>query len=421
MRRVIKFGGTSIATPELVRNAAEHVARLVQFGEQVAVVVSAPGDMTSRLLDAMYRASENAADFADSSAFASLGEEQSVHLMCAALRSYGIGAHGFLPRNAETWPIIADCEDFSPMSTAKVNEERPFTVRAQQTQGRFRRYVLPHLRVGSVPVIAGFFVMDGMDRVMAMGRGGSDITAFLVGNYVNADEVVIVTDVQGVLSADPRLAQNPRVLEELSLHDLAVITSAGARVVHPRSLEFKNEHMRVRLLDYRELDRLEETGTSVLGRSETTLYRNPHELSTLVLVGELSDPAEVHRLLLDLMNQQGVKPAGTSTSQRFICIYLPSSVAEATYAKLHEELVSRLPENTSLSLRGGVGELRLRSAKFLDEPGVLAEVTGVLGNARINIIEMITALTDISVFIDQKDMDRAEELLSRVLEQYTGQ
>jgi aspartate kinase len=420
LRRVIKFGGTSVATPQLVREAATHVARLVELGEQIALVVSAPGNATSELLSAIYDATDNSASFEDLCQFAALGESHSVLLMASALRSLGVVPQPFLPRSAEDWPIVADVDDSSPLSTGKVNEERPFTLRAQETASRFRRFVLPHLRVGSVPVIAGFFALDSSERVVALGRGGSDITAFITAAHISADEVVIVTDVAGVLSADPRLAANPRLLSELSLSELEVITSAGSRVLHPRALQFRTEQLKVRLMDYRELDRLEDTGTSVIGKSETTLFRNPDELSMLTLVGEVADPAALHGLITAWLAEHGHRPAGTSTSTRFICIYLPTAVAEQAYAGLHDTLVAQFPELTNISLRGQLGELRLRSGKFLDQPGVLAEVTGVLANARVNIIEMITGLTDIALFIDHKDMDRAETLLARVIEHYAG-
>lgn len=421
MRRVIKFGGTSIATPELVREAARHVARLVEYGEQIAVVVSAPGNATSELLSAMARASENSAEFADACLFAALGEEHSVHLMAAALRSFAIAAQPFLPRNAETWPIVADIEDTSPLAQAKVNEERPFRLRTQPTASRFRRFILPVLRVGTVPVISGFFAVDSSDQVVALGRGGSDISAFIVASQINADEVVIVTDVKGVMSADPRLAENPRLLQELSLADLEMISGAGARVLHPRALEFMTEHLRVRLLDYRELDQLEETGTSVFGRSETALLRNPDELAMLTLVGDLGTLEGLQGILLNWLDEARLKPAAASMSPQFICYYLPSKVADESYGRLHTLLAQAGIDLTSLSLRGGVGELRLRSAKFIEQPGALAEITGVLANARVNIVEMITGLTDISVFVDYRNLDRAEMLLRRVLEHYARQ
>jgi aspartate kinase len=420
VRRVVKFGGTSLASPELVREAARHIGRVVELGEQVAVVVSAPGNTTSELLSAIGAASDRKAAFAETCAFAALGEEQSVHLMCAALRSIGVNAVAFLPREKESWPIIADSEDNSPLASGKVNEERPFRLRSQQTVSRFNRFVLPLMRVGSVPVISGFFAVDSAERVISLGRGGSDISAFIVGANVAADEVDIVTDVKGVLSADPRLADQPRLLKELSLEDLHIISGAGARVLHPRALDFKTPNMVVRILDYRELDALDSTGTSVLGASETTLYRNPEELSMLTLVGEVVEKARLQAELVAWLNEHNYPLAAASLSIRFTCIYVPSAIAEEAYGTLHDRLVEKFPELLNVSMRGNIGELRLRSAKFLDQPGILAEVTGVLANSRINIIEMVTGLTDISVFIAHTDLERAEALLSRVLEHYAG-
>ncbi|MBN2082843.1 ACT domain-containing protein [bacterium] len=420
MRRVIKFGGTSLATPELVREGARHVARLVEYGEQIAVVVSAPGNATSELLTAIYAVSDQHVDFPRTCEFAALGEEQSVHMMVAALRSFGVNAQPFIPRQTESWPIIADLEDNSPLATAKINEERPFNLRTQQTVSRFRRFVLPHLRVGTVPVISGFFAVDSAEHVVALGRGGSDITAFITATQISADEVAIVTDVQGVLSADPRLAENPRLLTELTIEDLEAISAAGARVLHPRALNFMTPALKVRLLDYRELEQLEESGTSVLGMSRAALFRNPAELSMLSLVGDLAAWNGLSALLAEWLGALDGEPAGVSITPRFACIYLPSATVEPAYAELHKQLGEGPAKLKNLSLKGGIGELRLSSGRFIDEPGVLSEITGVLANAKINIIEIITSLSDISVFVAQDDMDKAEQLLGRVLERLAG-
>ena len=403
------------------------MARLVEYGEQIAVVVSAPGNTTTELLNAFYEAALDesgmpsaSAGFAETCAFAALGEEQSVHLMTAALRSLGVSAQPFLPRQADSWPIIADVEDMSPLATAKVNEERPFRLRSQQTVSRFSRFVLPGLRVGTVPVVSGFFAVDSAERVVALGRGGSDITAFIVATHINADEVVIVTDVRGVLSADPRLAEDPRLLEELTLEDLAAISSAGARVLHPRALKYRSDHLHVRLIDYRELDRLEESGTSVFGKSETTLYRNPQELSVLSVVGDVTELTQLLGAVLCWVRDNRLPLSASITGKRFICLYLPTEVAEGALGSLHNTLRECFPQFTNLSLRGNIGELRLRGSRFVDEPGVLAEITGVLANARINVVELVTSLTDISLYITFSQLDQAETLLRRVVERYAG-
>ena len=362
------------------------------------------------------------AGFAETCAFAALGEEQSVHLMTAALRSFGASAQPFLPRQADTWPIIADVEDMSPLATAKVNEERPFRLRTQQTVSRFSRFVLPGLRVGTVPVISGFFAVDSAERVVALGRGGSDITAFIVATQINADEVVIVTDVQGVLSADPRLAENPRLLEELTLEDLEVISSAGARVLHPRALKYK------RRPPARAADGLPRSwtgwrirGTSVLGKSETTLYRNPQELSVLTVVGEHEEqsPPAGHGAALGRSQPPAV---GGQHHRQALHLPVPADADRGTRAgqPACQPCANSFPGFTNLSLRGGIGELRLRGSKFVDEPGVLAEVTSILANARITIAELITSLTDISIFVSFSQLDQAETLLRRVVERFAG-
>ena len=404
----------------MVRDAATQLARLVQYGEQIVVVVSAPGNATSELLEAINHASQDQASFQECCDFAALGEEKSVRLMVAALKSLGCSALGFVPGNTEIWPIVGECEDESPLAQDKITEERPFILRSQQTLSRFRRFVLPHLRVGTIPVIAGFFAVNSAQHIVALGRGGSDITAFIVATQVSADEVVIVTDVKGVLSGDPRLANNPKLLEELSIEDMQVISTTGSRVLHPRALKYRGDNLRVRLLDYRELDRLENSGTSVLGKSETTLFERPEELSMITLVGDIGSFSDLDELLLRWRKENQIQQVATSRSHRFACFYLPSSGAEAAYSQLHALLNEHdLPEH-NLSIRGGVGELRLRSAKFIEEPGVLAEVTGVLANARINIIEAITGMTDISVFINYSELGKAAALLRRVLDHFAG-
>lgn len=418
MRRVVKFGGTSIATPELTLAAAQHVARLLELGEQVAVVVSAPGNATDLLLQAIYGASQNSAGFNEVCEYAALGEEQSVRLMCAALRSFGAQAQPFLPRNLATWPIIAELDDKSPLAAAKINEDRPFSLDQERTSGLFQRHVLPPMRTGTVPVISGFFAVDNAQRVVALGRGGSDITAFIVGREVGADEVVVVTDVQGVLSADPKLAANPQFVDTLTLSELEMISNAGARVIHPRALRFASASQHVRLVDYRELDRLEQSGTSVIGASETTLYHSSEELSMITVVGDLGELIAVQDTILDWLKSQQLKLYAASMSRRFSCVFFPTSVAAKIFNSLYDTLTQRHAGLTNVSMRNGLGELRLRSAQFLDQPGVLAEITGLLANARINIIEMITGLTDISVFIQQNDLPRAQAILERVLQQY---
>lgn len=421
MRRVLKYGGTSIETADRVRRAAQNIARLVRTGEQIAVVVSAQGNDTSLLLSSVYAATERHIDSQSVYRIAALGEEKSVHLMTAALRSLGIEAAPFYPVLGETWPLIIDCDDTPTsggvaLSTQKINEERPLEVRDEESRRLFQKHVLPLLRRGGVPVISGFFGRSTRGDLTTLGRGGSDISGVLVGRFCESDEVVIITDVEGILSADPRLADNPHLIEELSVADLEVMAARGARVVHPRAIRYKTESCKVRVVDFRRQEALSSagTGTTLLGVSAPVLNAREEPLCMVTLVGkELSVRAGLLGEIGGLLGQQGIPIAAANHNDSFVCLYLRESDGTHAYRMLHEAM-ARWPFS-NITLRRDVAEIRLRSPEFLQTPGILAEITGALARRRVNILEMITSLTDIYVYVDRADGPAALSVLRELL------
>jgi aspartate kinase len=412
MRRVIKFGGTSLATPAHFARSAKAVAGLVEAGEQIAVVVSAMGDETDRLIADIANGSSNLADPETILRYVSTGEEKSVLMMTAALRAYKMGTAAFHPKDTNTWPLIIDSDDTSPLSPLKTNEERDFTVRSQKTSNRFMKHVLPHLRMGKVPVIAGFIALSSRDELVALGRGGSDITAFLTGRYIDADEVIIVTDVEGILTADPSLANNPRILENLTVEEAEAIAKTGARVLHPRAFRFMSADMRVRVMDHRKLDELIKAGTTITGESKTTIYRNESRLASLVLVGSgWANRPGILGKLAGILAENNIPISGATSGSRFIVFYVAEDIAEQAHSLLHDTVASEPETFTNISLRGGIGEIRLRSNEFVDAPGVLAEVARQLAHKGVNVREVVTAVSDIHLYIEWEDMDAAYEAL----------
>ena len=154
----------------------------------------------------------------------------------------------------------------APLAAQKINEERPLEVQEDESRRLFAARVLPVLRRGAVAVLSGFFARSTRGDLTTLGRGGSDISGVLVGRFLDAEEVTIVTDVEGILSADPRLAESPRLIEEMTVEDLETMASRGARVVHPRALRYKPANCRVRVVDFRRQEALAHSGTSVLGK-----------------------------------------------------------------------------------------------------------------------------------------------------------
>lgn len=421
MRRVLKFGGTSIADAERVRRAAETVKRLFDAGEQVAVVLSAQGNDTNVLLDAAYGVVNGGGDPEDIYRIALLGEEKSVRLMCAALKALRVPAVPFIPSEKESWPIIIDSDDHSPIAQTKINEERSITLRDNKTAHRFKMHVSKHLRLGRVPVIAGFFALSSNEHLVTLGRGGTDITAFIVGRYIGADEVVIVTDVEGVLSGDPRILSGTKLIQELSVEDLMATSSAGSRVVHPRALIFKSEEVNARIVDYKHLGELKSSGTTILGSSQSSIARNPRRLSFVTLVGSnLSREAGLLAEVAERLAAAKITINSLVATDRFIMMYLEDQYGEEAHKILHALVLEKRDTLQNITIKGDIGEIRLRSSTFIEEPGVLAEITGILSARRINVIEIVTSLSDVYVYVSWKDLAEATEALEGMVSEDPG-
>jgi len=434
LRRVIKYGGTSLATPEHFEKAAKAISSLTEQGEQIAVVVSAMGDETCELLRALDRATHGKADYKTQVEVVSIGEEKSALMMTAALATLKVPAVAFYPLKRETWPIVVDSDDTSPIALNKINEERDFTLRSQKTLNRFNKFVLPLLRVGTVPVIAGFVAINSQDELLVLGRGGSDITAFIVAKYIDADEVVIVTDVEGVMSSDPKLVENPVtdvegvmssdpklvenpvLLQELSVEDAEAMAVSGSRVIHPKALKYKTPQMNVKIIDFRNQEELAVRGTTIYGESSTSIFKNDKKLSMLTIIGtNWANKPGILQKFSSILAEKGISINSSTVNARFICFFVAEEDAEEAHRALHSEAVAEADGFISLNLTGGVGEICLRSPAFIEASGVIAEFTRVLARSKINILEMLTSVTDIYIYVKWENLDQAYNSLLKLV------
>jgi len=181
MRVVAKFGGTSLGSGDRINRAADSIAAAVEDGHEIAVVASAMGSTTDELLDEITFET----DEADRAQIVSMGERTSVRMLKAALSARGIDSV-FLEPGSDEWPVITD-------EYGEVNVE--------ETQRRGQE--LAEKLDGTVPVLTGFLAEGPDGSITTLGRGGSDTSAVMLGKYMDADEVVIVTDVEGVMTGDP--------------------------------------------------------------------------------------------------------------------------------------------------------------------------------------------------------------------------
>jgi aspartate kinase len=225
----MKFGGTSVANVERIRNVARHVKREVEAGNKVAVVVSAMSGATNQLV-AWVREASSLHDAREYDAVVATGEQVTAGLLAIVLQSMGIQA-----RSWQGWqiPIITD----NAHGVARIKSIPGDKIRERLEQGE-------------VAVITGFQGIEPeRNRVATLGRGGSDTSAVAVAVAVRADLCDIYTDVDGVYTTDPRIVPKAQRLPKVSYEEMLEMASLGSKVLQTRSVELAmTQRMRVRVL-----------------------------------------------------------------------------------------------------------------------------------------------------------------------------
>jgi aspartate kinase len=214
---VQKYGGTSVGSVELIQRVATKVAAVRERGDNIAVVVSAMGDHTDRLVD-LAAGIAREPNPREMDVLLATGEQVSIALLAMALCERGIPARSFTG---------------SQIRVRTTNVHRRARITDVETQ-RLRETI----DAGIVPVVAGFQGIDDAGDVTTIGRGGSDTSAVALAVALRADECQILTDVDGVYTTDPRLVAEARLLPRLSFEEMLELAGQGSRVLHLRSVEF---------------------------------------------------------------------------------------------------------------------------------------------------------------------------------------
>src|SRR5512136_800099 len=248
---VVKFGGSSLADHERLSRAVAAVVNEARKGTRIAVVVSAMGKTTDVLMSTAKNTSNGKLEKHELDDILSMGERTSVRIFAAALRTNGAESRYFDPLD-DDWPIITD---------AAFSNANPML---SECKRRIRESVLPIVEKGVVPVIAGFVgrTLDG--KITTLGRGGSDTTAFILAEALNADEVVLATDADGIMSGDPKIIANPKRLKEINVNTLVGLADSGAKFVHTKALKYKPQAINVRVINSSHGD-LTKEGTVITG------------------------------------------------------------------------------------------------------------------------------------------------------------
>jgi aspartate kinase len=465
MRLVLKFGGTSVGSADAIRQAAAIVAGLRQQGHDLLVVSSAMSGVTDLLLagaqaaeggraaevasaTAAIRARHTdaaAALIADSAeraavlgvieerlakfgrladalavlgeaspraldAVASLGERMSVPLVAAALRAQGVPAQAI-------------------DATELVRTDGVFQSAAPQmaeTRDLSQARVLPLWAAATTPVVTGFIGATATGVVTTLGRGGSDYSAAILGAALDADEVWIYTDVDGVLTADPRVVPEARSLDVLSYREMSELAYFGAKVLHPKTIRPSLE--KGIPLRIKNTFRPAHPGTLVVGQSDgapgvlkgvTAIERQ--SLVTIEGRGMLGVPGIAARAFAAVASTgTSVPMISQASSEQSICFVVPQTSAGRVVSELRHTFERELARQDieSIWAQDDIVVVTVVGAALRQTPGIGGRIFTALGNGDINVIAIAMGSSEcsLSLAVDAPQARRAVQQIHKLLE-----
>jgi aspartate kinase len=396
---VMKFGGTSVASVERIRNVARHVKREVDAGNKVAVVVSAMAGATNQLV-AWVREAAPLHDAREYDAVVATGEAVTAGLLAIVLQAMGVQA-----RSWQGWqiPIVTD----NAHGVARIRD-----IPGQK--------ILARLEKGEVAVITGFQGIEPQrNRVSTLGRGGSDTSAVAIAVAVKADICDIYTDVDGVYTTDPRIVPRARRLPKVSYEEMLEMASQGSKVLQTRSVELAMVHkMRVRVLSsFAPPDKLKAASPATWDQSGTIICDEDEIVEQRVVSGIAYAKDEAKITLLKIADKPGVAAsvfgplADASINVDMIVQNLSADgkSTDITFTVQESELDRAL--EVLKSVKTDIGAFEIKSSSDVakvsvigigmrSHAGVAAQMFKALGERGINILAISTSEIKISVLID---------------------
>ena len=381
---VQKYGGTSVNSPELRDKIVENVIKAREDGIATVLVVSAMGrkgeayatDTLQNLIPAHYKDSR----FMDM--LISCGEIISTTVIATHLMDYGIEAISLTGGQAG---ILTD----STYGSANI-------VKVDGT------YLQELLEEGKVPIVAGFQGQNEKGEITTLGRGGSDTSAVLLGITLKAKNVEIFTDVDGIMTADPKLVPNAKLIEEINYDDVFQLAQYGAKVIHPKAVDLAMQYNIP----------LKVINTSKYGESIGTLINN-HPINSAGLVAAVAH--EYGKIQWSLSTKTRDKEifklmASNNISIDMINIFIDQSVFITN--DIHKEKLIKILEENKIDYKyvNHCTKITIIGSKIRGVPGIMAKIIASL-EGDISILQTSDSHTTISILVPTDVANRAVNLL----------
>ena len=403
---VLKFGGTSVGSVDLIKSAAQIIKKEYDLGHNIAVVVSAMSGTTNKLIEninLINSENKDAQDDAEYDAIVASGEQITSGLMALALKDLNIDARSWLG-----WQLpIYTTGNHRHSIISKIEDEK----------------IINGFKNRQVAVVAGFQGVGSDGRITTIGRGGSDNTAVFLASALNAERCDIYTDVNGVYTTDPRMADNVKRLNKISYEEMIEMSSQGAKVLQTSSVESAiNHNVKVQV---RSTFHPDDMGTVISDEvmnneskavSGVAYSKDEAKITVIGLVDQPGIAATIFNALsnksinVDMIVQNNfIERKETNLTFTVPVTDLDQSV------KILDDLKSSINYEKVIS-ENNLSKVSIIGAGMRNQPGIAAKMFDCLSKNNINIEVISTSEIKISVLIDMARTEEAVRSLHQIFE-----
>lgn len=393
---VQKFGGSSVADADKVRNVARIITDAYRQGHSVVAVVSAQGDTTDDLIEKAREINPKASK-REMDMLLSAGEQMSASLLAMAIEAMGLPVVSLLG-----WQMgMKTNSTYGNAHIKNIDGER----------------MRLEIDKGNIVIVAGFQGINKYDDITTLGRGGSDTTAVAIAAVLQADRCQIFTDVDGVYTTDPRIVKEAKKLSEITYDEMLELASMGAQVLCNRSVEMAKKY-NVELEVLSSLEALPGTIVKEVVTMEKMLVRGvarDNDIARISLVGVHDTPGIAYRVFSKLaarkINVDIILQSVGRDGTKDISFTVPRAQSDDAVEALGESAESLGASKVLCDTN--VSKVSIVGAGMESHPGVAATMFEALSTANINIQMISTSEIKISVLIDQADSERAVQAVHR--------
>lgn len=393
---VQKYGGTSVGSIDRIRNVANRIKAERDKGNQIVAVISAMGGVTDKLIGLAKELSNDPAE-RELDVLLSSGEQQSIALLSIALNEMGIDTVSATGRQAG---IITS---------------------GSHTRGRIEKIeaslVNNYIEQDRTVIVAGFQGVTEEGMIHTLGRGGSDLSAIAVASSINADVCQILTDVDGVYTADPRVVKKARKLPEISYDELLELASVGTKVMQSRSVEFAKKY------------KVKFEVRSSLNNNPGTIVTEEHEaMESVVIRGVSIERSQARVTITGIPDTPGMsgRILGALADAEVNIDMIVSNIASDQLARHSftmntndlgraqsalKPVLADLDCDAKIETEAGIGKLSCVGIGMRSHSGVAAKMFSALGQAGINIGMISTSEIKISVTVEEDQLEDAARIV----------